>query len=37
MISNEKRWHYLAIKRLSALLRGIASKNNGEEQGGFFV
>ena len=38
MISNEeileansegRQWHYLAVKKLSALLRGIASKNNG--------
>ena len=29
MISNEEKlWHYLAVKKLSALLRGIASKNN---------
>ena len=31
MISNrEKQWHYLAVKKLSALLRGITSKNNGD-------
>ena len=24
------RWHYLAVKKLSALLRGITSKNNGD-------
>ena len=31
MISNgEKQWHYLALKKLSALLRGITSKNNSE-------
>ena len=31
MIPNgEGRWHYLAGKRLSALLRGITSKNNGD-------
>ena len=30
MISNgEKQWHYLAVKKLSALLRGIASKHGG--------
>ena len=31
MIPNEERegWHYLAVKRLSALLRGITSNNNG--------
>ena len=29
MISNEEkgRWHYLALKKLSALLRGITSKH----------
>ena len=25
-----KRWHYLAVKKLSALLRGISSSNNGD-------
>ena len=31
MIKNrEKQWHYLALKTLSALLRGITSKNNGD-------
>ena len=31
MISIEKgQWHYLAVKILLALLRGIISKNNGE-------
>ena len=31
MISNgEKQWHYLAVTKLSALLRGITSKNNGD-------
>ena len=39
MISNEERckakykgWlsHYLSVKKLSALLRGITSKNNGD-------
>ena len=31
MISNgEKLWHYLAIKKLSELLRSITSKNNGD-------
>ena len=29
IISNEKLWHYLTVKKLSALLRGIALKNNG--------
>ena len=26
---DDKRWHYLAVKSLSALLRGISSSNNG--------
>ena len=32
MIPNEERegWHYLAVKKLSALLKGITSKNNGD-------
>ena len=32
MISNEEgqRWYYLAVKRLSALLRGNTLKNNGD-------
>ena len=25
-----KQWHHLAVKSLSASLRGIASKNNGD-------
>ena len=29
MIPNEKSWHYLAVKKLSTLLRGITSKHNG--------
>ena len=30
MISNgEKQWHFCAVKRLSALLRGITSKKKG--------
>ena len=29
IILNKQRWHYLAVKKLSALLRGITSKNNG--------
>ena len=29
MIPNGKKWHYLAVKSLSALLRGITSKNDG--------
>ena len=28
MISNGKRWHYLALIKLSSLLRGITSKRN---------
>ena len=32
MIPNEEKegWHYLAIKKLSALLHGIASKHKGD-------
>ena len=31
MISNgEKQWHYLAVKRLSALLGGTTSKHHGD-------
>ena len=32
MISNKENegWHYLAVKRLSALLWGITSKHNGK-------
>ena len=32
MISNgeEEDWHFLAVKKLSVLLRPIASKNNGD-------
>ena len=30
MISKEKKWHYLAVKKLSALLRGITSKHHGD-------
>ena len=29
MVSKRERWHYLAIKKLSALLRGITSKHHG--------
>ena len=25
-----EKWHYLAVRSLSALLRGIASSNNGD-------
>ena len=30
MISNGKRWQYLAVKKLSALLIGITSKTNSD-------
>ena len=30
MISDGKKWHYLAVKSLSALLRGITSNHNGD-------
>ena len=30
MISDGKKWHYLALKSLSALLRGITSNHNGD-------
>ena len=30
MITDGKKWHYLAVKRLSALLRGITSNNSGD-------
>ena len=30
MIPNQEGWHYLAIEKLSALVRGITSKNNGD-------
>ena len=30
MITDGKKWHYLAVKSLSALLRGITSTNNEE-------
>ena len=30
MISNGKKWHYLAIKDIPMLFRGIRSKNNGD-------
>ena len=33
MITNGKGWHYLVVNKISALLRGITSKNNGD----FFV
>ena len=31
MITNDgEKWHYLAVKKLSALLRGITSNNHGD-------
>ena len=30
MITDAKRWHYLAVKSLSALLRGVKSNHNGD-------
>ena len=30
MISNGKKWYYLAVKEISALLRGVTSKNNSD-------
>ena len=30
MITENKKWHYLAIKKLSASLRGMTSTNNGD-------
>ena len=30
MITDGKKWHYLAVKRLSALFRGITSKHDGD-------
>ena len=30
MIPNGEKWHYLDVKKLSALLRGITSKTNGD-------
>ena len=30
MITDGEKWHYLAVKRLSALLRGITGNNNGD-------
>ena len=29
MITNGKKWHYLAVKNFSVSLRGIISKHNG--------
>ena len=30
LITDGKKWHYLAVKSLSALLRGITSKHDGD-------
>ena len=30
MITYGEKWHYLALKRLSALFRGITGNNNGD-------
>ena len=30
MITDSKKWHYLAVKKLSALHKGIASKHDGD-------
>ena len=30
IIPNANRWHYLTVKKLSALLKGIISKHNGD-------
>ena len=30
MITDEEKWHYTAVKRLSGLLRGVTSNNNGD-------
>ena len=30
MISNGENWHYLFVKNLSGLLRGITSNHNGD-------
>ena len=30
MITNGEKWHYLAVKSLSALIRGITGNNNGD-------
>ena len=30
MITDGKKWHYLAVKKLSALLRGVTSNQNGD-------
>ena len=30
MITDGEKWHYLAVKKLSASFRGVAFKNNGD-------
>ena len=30
MIANREEWHYLAVKKLSALMKGITSKRCGD-------
>ena len=30
MITNGEKWHYLAVKSLSALLRGVTSNHDGD-------
>ena len=30
MITDGEKWHYLAVKNLSALFRGITSKHEGD-------
>ena len=30
ILNGEKQWHYFAVKKLSALLRSVTSKNNGD-------
>ena len=30
MIADGEKWHYIAVKRLSALFRGITSKHDGD-------
>ena len=30
MIPDAEKWHYLAVKRLSALLRGVTNNNHGD-------
>ena len=30
MVTNGKKWHYLTVKSLSTLLRGLTSNHNGD-------